>query len=420
MASQRGKKYKPKETSNADDNDDQNENQPTCKEDETKLAKIDKKQKKQKALLEFRCMVEDAILGNYLLGKPKIALSASENRKAREKLREITLWGVPLLPSKSHEGTDIVLTKFLKAKGFKVHDAFEMLRKTLKWRREYNVDSVLEETSEVDVEKLVCIGSRDNEGHPLYFNVYAALKDKNLYNELFGSQENCEQFLRLRVRYMEKGIRLLNFKAGGTDALVQITDLKNLPGSTMKELRLVTKKCMMLLQNYYPELIYRDIIVNAPFWYYASHVLSSKLLSQRTKKKFVFARPNKVTKTLLKFIAPEYLPAEYGGLKRENDDEFCPEDKVLELNVKKNSTSSIQIPVAEVGVTMIWDVTVVGWEVLYREEFIPEDEGSYNVLLNNEKEKKGIESIRNSFYIGEPGNIVITIQTGYKKKRVFL
>lgn len=68
--------------------------------------------------------------------------------------------------------------------------------------------------------------------------------------------------------------------------------------------------------------------------------------------------------------------------------------------------------------TVIWDVTVVGWEVSYKEEFIPEDEGSYNILLQNQK-KMG-ESIRNSFYINEPGKIVITVGNAtFKKKRMF-
>lgn len=73
---------------------------------------------------------------------------------------------------------------------------------------------------------------------------------------------------------------------------------------------------------------------------------------------------------------------------------------------------------AKTGVTVIWDVTVVGWEVSYKEEFIPEDEGSYNILLQNQR-KMG-DSIRNSFFISEPGKIVITVGNGtFKKKRMF-
>lgn len=68
--------------------------------------------------------------------------------------------------------------------------------------------------------------------------------------------------------------------------------------------------------------------------------------------------------------------------------------------------------------TITWDVTVVGWDVSYKEEFIPDDEGSYNILLQNQN-RVG-ESTRNSFYISEPGKIVITVENGnFKRKRMF-
>lgn len=62
-------------------------------------------------------------------------------------------------------------------------------------------------------------------------------------------------------------------------------------------------------------------------------------------------------------------------------------------------------------------MTVVGYEVMYREEFVPDDDCSYTVLL---QEKRMGETIRNSFYIREPGNIMITIANAtYNKKKAF-
>jgi hypothetical protein len=43
-----------------------------------------------------------------------------------------------------------------------------------------------------------------------------------------------------------------------------------------------------------------QIVVNAPFWFYTSQVLFSRLMSQRNKSKFIFARPQRVTPILLK------------------------------------------------------------------------------------------------------------------------
>ncbi|KAB1200941.1 Patellin-4 [Morella rubra] len=370
---------------------------------------------RKKALLEFRCRVEDAILGIYLLGKPGKYLSAKKRRKAREKLRDIALWGVPLLPSKGHADTDLVLLKFLRATEFNVQDAFEMLRKTLIWRRDYKTDGILEEKLGFDLENVMHQKGRDRDGHPLFYIIYAAFKDKELYKKAFGTEEKCKEFLRWWVQYMEKGIKKLGFSNGGVDSAVQIIDLNNSLGPGMKELRSINKETIMLVQDYYPEIIHKVIVINVPFWYYASHMLLSRFIYQRNRRKFIFVRPSKVTKTLLN---PEDLPVDYGGLKRENDDEFSPAEKASELIIRRGSTTYIEFPATEAGVTVVWDITIVGWEVSYKEEFIPDDEGSYRILVQNQK-KMG-ESVRNSFYITEPGRILLTIENqNFKKKRVF-
>jgi len=46
--------------------------------------------------------------------------------------------------------------------------------------------------------------------------------------------------------------------------------------------------------------LHLQILINVPFWYYAFSALFYPFLTQRTKSKFVVARPSKVTETLLK------------------------------------------------------------------------------------------------------------------------
>ncbi|KAJ6931337.1 patellin-4-like [Populus alba x Populus x berolinensis] len=389
-------------------------------ENEETAGSIELEMRKQKALKKFRSMVEGAIIDNYLLEKPKKSFLRRESEREKQQQREISLWGVPLLPSKGHASTDLVLLKFLTAKDFKVNEAFKMLRNALKWRNECRIDAIPEENLHLGLEKFVYINSVGKQGQPVHYILYGAFKDKELYRKVLGNEENREKFLRLRIQLMEKSIEQLSFKAGGADSILQITDLKHSPGPEREEFRSVHKRASTLIQANYPELIQKHIVINVPFWYYTSRFLTSRLKHQRGKKKVVLARPSKVTKTLLKHISPENLPVKYGGLKRENDIEFFPEDKASELIVKPNSASCIQIPVIEAGVTIVWDFTVVGWEVTCKQQFIPDDEGSYEVLLGKDKEKKMGDSVRNSFYISEPGKIVITIDNAtLKKKRVY-
>ncbi|KAH0712068.1 hypothetical protein KY289_008027 [Solanum tuberosum] len=77
---------------------------------------------------------------------------------SRSLQEKVTIWGIPLLKDNR---TDVVLLKFLKARDFQVDKAFDMLRKTLVWRKEFNVDKLVM-MSENDVENIKLIHGKDN------------------------------------------------------------------------------------------------------------------------------------------------------------------------------------------------------------------------------------------------------------------
>ncbi|PKI60958.1 hypothetical protein CRG98_018664 [Punica granatum] len=378
----------------------------------------DLKGSERKALNELKSKLEEAIAAETLFkkGEEEAAEAVAEEEKG-----EVSLWGVPLSPSKGSEGTDVVLLKFLRARDFKVADAFEMLKKTLQWRRDSKIDAILGEDVAPELAPAAYLDGTDREGHPVCYNIYGVFGDEEMYQKTFGSEEKKERFLRWRVQLMEKGIEKLDLRPGGVLSLLQINDLKNAPGPTKKDLRAATKEAVNLLQDNYPELVARNIFINVPFWYYAIHSLLSPFLTQRTKSKFVFARPARATDTLLKYIPAEEIPVRYGGFKRENDLEFSSKDgAVSELSVKPGSTETIEIPIYEVGSTLIWDLTVLGWEVNYKEEFVPADEGSYTIIVQKGKRMSGNEGpLRNTFQNNEPGKVVLTVENvSSKKKRV--
>ena len=74
----------------------------------------------------------------------------------------------------------------------------------------------------------------------------------------------------------------------------------------------------------------------------------------------------------------------------------------------------------KVGSTCVWDLTVLGWEVNYKEEFVPSAESSYTLIVKKNRRIAWQEgSVRNSFRNNEPGKIVLTIENGqFKRKRV--
>ncbi|CBI17199.3 unnamed protein product, partial [Vitis vinifera] len=206
---------------------------------------------------------------------------------------DVSIWGIPLLKD---ERSDMILLKFLRAREFKVKEAFAMLKKnTIFWRKEFGID---------------------------------ALVDDDLGEHL----EKRMKFLRWRIQFLERSIRKLDFTPGGVNTIFQVNDLKNSPGPGKWELRQATKQALQLLQDNYPEFVAKQVFINVPWWYLAFYMMISPFLTQRTKNKFVFASSAKSAKTLFKYISPK-------------------------------------------------QVRVVGWEVAYGAEFIPDAEDEYTVVV---------------------------------------
>lgn len=271
----------------------------------------DLKEHERKALGELRAKLEEAILEGKLLVKEEVKVLEKVEEKEVEKLKEegekakvneeekqgkeeevdafveemspecekeenpekveesnfgtdVSIWGVPLLPSEGCESTDVILLKFLRAREFKVNEAFQMLQNTLLWRKKFNINSLLDEAFSNDLNSVAYMDGVDREGHPVCYNVHGVFENEGLYQKVFGyNEETREQFLRWRVQVMEKGTQELDFKPGGVSSLLQINDLKNMPGLSKKELRLATKEAVDLLQDNYPEFVARNVRTQA-------------------------------------------------------------------------------------------------------------------------------------------------------------
>lgn len=172
---------------------------------------------------------------------------------------EVSIWGIPLL---ADERSDVILLKFLRARDFKVKEAFAMLKSVVAWRKEFNIDELLEEDlSGLGLEKVVYNHGVDKEGHPVCYNAFGAFQDNELYQNTFADKEKMDKFLRWRIQFMEKSIRNLDFSPDGICTFVQVIDLKNSPGLYLykKELRQATNRALQLLQDNYPEFVAKQV-----------------------------------------------------------------------------------------------------------------------------------------------------------------
>lgn len=332
---------------------------------------------------------------------------------------EVFIWGIPLL---GEEKSDVVLLKFLRARDFKVKDAFNMIKNTVKWRKEFGIDGLLEEDLGTELEKVVFTHGVDKEGHPVCYNVYGAFQDKELYQNCFGDEEKRVKFLRWRIQFLEKSIRNLDFSPTGVCTLVQVNDLKNSPGPAKTGLRQATNQALSLLQDNFPEFVAKQVFINVPWWYLAFNKMISPFLTQRTKSKFVFAGQSKSAETLLKYIVPEQLPVQYGGLSRDGEQEFGVADSVTDVTIKPTTKHTVEFPVSEAG-TLVWEFRVIGWDVSYGAEFVPSAEDGYTVIVSKTRKVTATDEpvINEAFKVGEPGKIVLSIdnQTSKKKKLLY-
>ncbi|GLT27065.1 hypothetical protein SLA2020_020930 [Shorea laevis] len=332
---------------------------------------------------------------------------------------EVFIWGIPLL---ADERSDVILLKFLRARDFKVKDAFTMIKNTVRWRKDFGIDALLEEDLGNELDKVVFMHGFDKEGHPICYNVYGEFQNKELYQNAFSDEAKRQKFLRWRIQFLEKSIRKLDFSPSGINTMVQVIDLKNSPGPGKRELRQVTNQALQLLQDNYPEFVAKQIFINVPWWYLAFNKMISPFLTQRTKSKFVFAGPSKSADTLFKYIAPEQVPVQYGGLSQEGEQEFTTADPVTEFTIKPSSKHTVEYPVSEKSV-LFWELRVVGWDVSYGAEFVPSAEDGYTVIVSKRRKVSPVDEpvISDSFKVGEPGKIVLTIdnQTSKKKKLLY-
>ncbi|URD88667.1 hypothetical protein MUK42_27348 [Musa troglodytarum] len=329
---------------------------------------------------------------------------------------EVFIWGVPLL---GDERSDTVLLKFLRARDFKVKEAMAMLKNAVLWRKEFGIEALLEEDLGVlEMEKVVFMHGVDKEGHPVCYNVYGEFQNKELYAAAFADEEKRKRFLRWRIQYLEKGIRnLLDFKPEGVSTMVQVTDLKNSIGLAKKELR----QALDLLQDNYPEFAAKQVFINVPWWYLAFNRMISPFFTQRTKSKFVFAGPSKSAETLFKYIAPEQVPVQFGGLSKENDTDFSTIDAVIETTIKPSTKQAIEIPVTE-SCILVWELRVLGWDVNYGAEFVPSAEDGYTVIVQKSRKMVVTDEpvVKDSFKIGEAGKVVLTVDNTTSKKKKLL
>ncbi|KAG0502771.1 hypothetical protein HPP92_002843 [Vanilla planifolia] len=327
-----------------------------------------------------------------------------------------TMWGIPLLGG--DDRADVVLLKFLRARDFNAAQAHTMLIRCAEWRAEFGADGVVEEEMGFkELEGVVAyLHGWDRSGRPVCYNAYGVFKDREMYDRVFGDEDKLKRFLRWRVQVMERSVRLLQLKPGGINSIIQVTDLKDMP---KRELRVASSQILSLFQDNYPEMVARKVFINVPWYFSMLYAMISPFLTDRTKSKFVTARGGNVAETLYKFVRPEFVPVQYGGLSKPGDLENGPPKPASEFSIKGGEKVNLEIDGIEEGATITWDIVVGGWDVEYSAEYVPSAEGSYTIAVEKPKRIPAAaeDLVHNVFTSREAGKMVLSIDNTTSRRR---
>lgn len=71
---------------------------------------------------------------------------------------------------------------------------------------------------------------------------------------------------------------------------------------------------------------------------------------------------------------------------------------------------------------LFWEVRVIGWDISYGAEFVPNSEENYTVIIQKSRKVGSSEEpvICNNYKIDEPGKVVLTIENSSSKKKKLL
>ena len=234
---------------------------------------------------------------------------------------EVSIWGIPLLED---ERSDVILLKFLRARDFKVKEAFTMLKNTVQWRKENNIDELLaEDLQGAEFEKMVFTHGVDKQGHVVIYSSYGEFQNK----EIFSDKEKLNKFLKWRIQFQEKCVRSLDFSPEAKSSFVFVSDFRNAPGLGKRSLWQFIRRAVKQFEDNYPEFVAKEVkdiniflmitfenlnsnmnfwgmfqlFINVPWWYIPYYkTFGNIIISPRTRSKMVLAGPSKTAETIFK------------------------------------------------------------------------------------------------------------------------
>ncbi|KAI9293830.1 hypothetical protein K502DRAFT_317811 [Neoconidiobolus thromboides FSU 785] len=225
---------------------------------------------------------------------------------------------------------DHFLLRFLRARKFNLDAAFEMLSNFENWRKEWDVDNLVKEYKLPHEEEVTAIYPRfyhqvDKMGRPLYIEQIGKVNVNKMFDILCPDEKDAnvkyDKALNLMLKHFIVGYEILqnkkfpacSEKAGKhIEQCYTILDLKDVALSQATTVLPFVKETAKIAQDYYPEMMGKMVIINAPFLFRGVFSLVKPFLDPVTLSK-IDLLGGSYKSVLEKDVDLENLPKEFGG-----------------------------------------------------------------------------------------------------------
>ncbi|XP_033230551.1 SEC14-like protein 2 [Belonocnema kinseyi] len=277
---------------------------------------------------------------------------------------------------------DQFLLRWLRARKWDAVAAEKMLRDSLEWRKQWEVDK-LEEWDPPQILKDhlphgLCGYDKDNA--PVAIIPFAGM---DMYGILHVVSRR--EMIKVTIKHLEKYLKVCQEQAAKHGPVAgQVTVIFDMEGFNLRQYmwRPAGEVVIALIQMYeanYPEILKTCFIINAPKVFTLAFSIAKKFMNEYTisKIQIIKADPNKWKPAILKIVPADQLPAHFGGTLKDPDGnpklttKICQGGKVPKTmyvnknekdssdfttaTVKKGDKLKLDLPVEEGGSILSWE-----------------------------------------------------------------
>ncbi|KAL7635635.1 UNVERIFIED_CONTAM: hypothetical protein RMT77_013452 [Armadillidium vulgare] len=349
-----------------------------------------------------------------------------------------------------HLNSDFELSKWLIARNFNINKAETMLLKHLEWRKEYNIDNILEWTPP-EVLRKYCPGGLagyDKDGAPVVIipigsmdvrGVKASSSNEDILKYIFQIVEKSLDLMRRKSRDLEQPI--------GKEIFIFDLNHFSLRDFTWTPAINLVLKLVQMYEANYPEILKHAFAINAPKVFSVLFSIIKPFIQTNTMKRIKIFGKNEWKEVLLKEIDADQLPVHWGGSMTDPDGNtqcvstICPGGEVpkeyylkkkllkqeaqnlpFDFILPRNETKIFQFQIEEnAGSELRWEFRSRGADIGYEvtrnvsegeEKLIPmeransqvfkeegaivcDEKGIYKIIFKNEYSDKDVEVFYN-------------------------